>query len=53
MAEVSGKKFKRQSIVAAKCEKNVLELFGHYKICNAKLLNFLLEKFLVPCVKPR
>ena len=51
MAEVAGKKFKRQSIVAAQCRKAVLAPFGYSGTCDAKLFNFWLEKMLVPCLK--
>jgi transposase len=52
MAEVSGKKFERQSIVAAQCGEKVLAPFGYHGTCDAKLFNFWLEKFLVPLLKP-
>ena len=52
MAEVSGKKFERQSIVAGLCGKNTLAPFGYHGTCDAKLFNFWLEKMLVPCLKP-
>ena len=51
MAEVSGRKFERQSMVAAQCGKTVLAPFGYSGTCNAKLFNFWLEKMLVPCLK--
>ena len=51
-AEVAGKKFERQSIVAAQCGKTVLAPFGYSGTCNAKLFNFWLEKMLVPSLKP-
>ena len=52
MAEVSGKKFERQSIVAAKCGENILAPFGYYGTCNAKLFNMWVETILVPNLKP-
>ena len=52
MAEVSGKKFERQSIVAAQCGEKVLAPFGYHGTCNAKLFNFWLGKILVPLLKP-
>ena len=52
MAEVSGKRFERQSIVAGLCGKNTLAPFGYRGICDAKLFNFWLEKMLVPDLKP-
>ena len=51
MAEVAGKKFERQSIVAAQCGKTVLAPFGYSGTCDAKLFNCWLEKMLVPCLK--
>ena len=53
MAEVSGKKFERQSIVAGLCGKNTLAPFGYHGTCDANLFNFWLEKMLVPLLKPR
>ena len=52
MAEVAGKKFERQSIVAAQCGKTVLAPFGYHGTCDANLFNFWLEKMLVPNLKP-
>ena len=52
MAEISGKKFERQSIVAAQCGEKILAPFGYHGTCDAKLFNFWLEKFLVPLLKP-
>lgn len=52
MAEVAGKKFERQSIVAAQCGKNILAPLGYHGTCDAKLFNFWLEKMLVPDLKP-
>ena len=40
MAEVSGKKFERQSVVAAQCGNETLAPFGYHGTCNAKLFNF-------------
>ena len=51
MAEVEGKKFERQSIVATQYGKTVLAPFGYSGTCDAKLFNFWLEKLLVPCLK--
>lgn len=53
MAEVSGRKFERQSVVAAKCGNEILAPFGYSGTCNAELFNFWLEKQLVPCLKPK
>ncbi len=53
MAEVSGRKFERQSVVAAKCGDNILAPFGYSGTCNAELFNLWLEKILVPRLKPK
>ena len=45
MAEVAGKKFKRQSIVAAQCGKAVLAPFGYSGTCDAKLFKESLNKY--------
>lgn len=52
MAKISGRKFERQSIVAAQCGEKVLAPFGYHGTCNAELFNFWLKKFLVPLLKP-
>ena len=44
MAEISGKKFERQSIVAAQCGEKVLAPFGYHGTCDAKLFNFWLAE---------
>ena len=37
---VSGRKFARQSIVAAKCGNDILAPFGYNGTCDTKLFNF-------------
>lgn len=51
MAEVSGKRFARQSLVAAKCGKQTLAPLGYTRTCNANLFNFWLENILLPKLK--
>lgn len=52
IAEVSGKKYKRQSIVAAKCGDQILAPFGYDRTCDTNTFNFWLENFLIPLLKP-
>ena len=52
IGEVSGRKFARQSIVAAKCGNEILAPFGYTGTCDAKLFNFWLESMLIPNLKP-
>jgi transposase len=51
VGEVSGKKFERQSIVAAKCGKTILAPFGYTGTCDSKLFNFWIENILLPELK--
>jgi transposase len=53
IAEISGKRFERQSIVAAQREKKVLAPFGYSGTCDTKLFNFWLETQLVPNLRKR
>jgi len=48
MAEISGKRFERQSIVGAKRDKDILAPFGYSGTCDTILFNFWLETQLVP-----
>lgn len=52
VGEVSGRKFARQSIVAAKCGNKVLAPFGYTGTCDANLFNFWLKNILIPELKP-
>lgn len=52
IAEVPGKKYARQSVVAALCGKTTLAPLGYYGTCDAKLFNTWLEQKLVPKLKP-
>jgi transposase len=47
IAEISGKRFERQSIIAAKCQKEILAPFGYYGTCDSQLFNFWVENILV------
>ena len=49
--KVSGKRFERQSVVAAKCGKEILAPFGYTGTCNADLFNFWLKTQLIPTLK--
>ena len=51
IAEVPGKRFARQSIVAAKCGKHILAAFGYTGTCNTNLFNFWVETMLIPTLK--
>lgn len=50
--EVSGKRYGRESFVAAKCESEILAPFCYTGTCNTELFNFWLNTFLVPVLKP-
>jgi transposase len=51
IAEISGKRFERQSIVAAKCGKEILAPFGYPGTCDSKLFNFWIENVLINQLK--
>ena len=53
VAEIPGKKFARQSIVAAKCEKKVIAPFGYEGTCNSELFLWWLKTMLVPKLRKR
>lgn len=48
MAEVSGRRFERQSVVGAKRDKEILAPFGYSGTCDTHLFNFWLKNELVP-----
>ena len=48
IGEVSGKKFERESIVAAKRGKEILAPLCYKGTCDTKLFNFWLQNHLVP-----
>ena len=50
--EIPGKRFARESFVAAKCGADILAPFCFRGTCNTDLFNFWLEKFLCPVLKP-
>mgnify|MGYP003441220601 FL=1 len=49
---VSGRKFARQSIVAARLGDAILAPFRYTGTCDAKLFNFWLKNMLIPKLKP-
>jgi transposase len=49
---VSGKRFYRESFIAAKCKSNILAPFCFQGTCNTQLFEFWIEKFLLPELKP-
>lgn len=53
MAEVSGKRFERQSIVAANRDKEILVPFGYSGTCDTRLFNFWLKTQLVPKLRKK
>jgi transposase len=53
IAEVPGKKFARQSIVAAKCGEEVIAPFGYEGTCDSDLFLFWVKTILIPRLKKR
>jgi transposase len=53
VTEIPGKKFARQSIVAAKCGKEIIAPFGYDGTCNSELFLWWVETMLVPKLKKR
>jgi len=50
--EISGKRYARESFVAAKCGSEILAPFCYQGTCNTDLFNLWIETFLVPVLKP-
>lgn len=50
--EVSGKRYARESFVAAKCGSQILAPFCFQGTCNTELFNLWVETFLVPSLIP-
>jgi transposase len=46
--EVSGKRFARESFVAALCEDRIMAPFCYQGTCNTELFNLWVESFLLP-----
>ena len=51
IAEISGKRFARQSIVATKCGKNIIAPLEYQGTCNTVLFNFWIKEMLIPELK--
>jgi hypothetical protein len=49
---VSGKRYRRESFVAAKVNGKVIAPFCYQGTCDTNLFNFWVEEFLVPLLKP-
>ena len=49
---VSGKRYQRESFVAAKVNEKVIAPFCYQGTCDTNLFNFWVEWFLVPLLKP-
>lgn len=52
-AAVSGKRYARESFVAAKCGDAILSPFCYKGTCTTTLFDFWVEHFLVPALKPK
>ena len=50
--EVAGKRFARESFIAAKCGPTILAPLCFKGTCNTELFNFWLETFLAPVLNP-
>jgi transposase len=50
--EVSGKKYERESFIAAKRGSKILAPFCFKGTCNTSVFNTWIEKVLLPCLKP-
>jgi transposase len=47
-ADIPGRRFARQSIVAAKCGKNIIAPFGYDGTCNSELFLWWIKAILIP-----
>jgi transposase len=52
MGEVSGKRYARESFVAALCGKTVLAPMCYQGTCDTALFNMWVKEFLVPTLRP-
>ena len=52
-SEVSGRRFERQSVLAAQSGSRILAPIGYEGTCDTHLFNLWVEKFLVPELKPK
>jgi transposase len=53
IAEIPGKKFARQSIVAAKCGEEIIAPFGYEGTCNSELFLWWIKTMLIPKLRKR
>lgn len=53
IAEVSVRRFVRQSIVAALCRKKIVAALCYQGTCNTMLFNFWIKEMLIPELKYR
>jgi transposase len=49
---ISGKRYARESFIAAKVESNILAPFCYTGTCDTLLFNFWLKNYLLPVLKP-
>jgi transposase len=52
LGEISGKRYARESFVAAKCGAKILAPFCYQGTCNTDLFNLWIETFLIPVLQP-
>ena len=52
LGAISGKRYQRESFVAAKLESKILAPFCYNGTCNTDLFNYWIEHFLVPEIQP-
>lgn len=52
VGEISGKRFARESFIAAQCDSKTLAPLCFQGTCNTKLFDLWLEQFLVPVLLP-
>jgi transposase len=51
-AAISGRRYGRQSFIAAQCKGKITAPFCYKGACTAKLFDFWVEHFLLPVLKP-
>lgn len=50
--EVSGRRFARESFIAALCNGKIISPLCYQGTCNTEIFNMWVEDFLVPCLRP-